>query len=71
MVSVSNDSGSVAGNEVIFEPSNTNRLQTINLHSTGTEHPMMRRVLLIDDEINVLHALQRTIRQCGLGQDMQ
>jgi DNA-binding NtrC family response regulator len=24
----------------------------------------MRRVLLLDDEINVLHALQRTVRQC-------
>jgi two-component system, probable response regulator PhcQ len=26
----------------------------------------MRRILLVDDEINVLHALKRTIRQCGL-----
>lgn len=26
----------------------------------------MRRILLVDDEINVLHALQRTIRHCGL-----
>lgn len=24
----------------------------------------MRRILLLDDEINVLHALQRTLRQC-------
>jgi two-component system probable response regulator PhcQ len=26
----------------------------------------MRRILLVDDEINVLHALKRTIRQCEL-----
>jgi YesN/AraC family two-component response regulator len=30
----------------------------------------MRRILLVDDEINVLHALKRTIRQCGLDADM-
>lgn len=29
----------------------------------------MRRILLVDDEINVLHALKRTIRQCGLDED--
>jgi two-component system probable response regulator PhcQ len=30
----------------------------------------MRRFLLVDDEINVLHALKRTIRQCGLDEDL-
>lgn len=29
----------------------------------------MRRILLVDDEVNVLHALKRTIRQCGLSED--
>jgi two-component system probable response regulator PhcQ len=31
----------------------------------------MRRVLLLDDEINVLHALQRSLRQCFSGVDLR
>jgi two-component system probable response regulator PhcQ len=31
----------------------------------------MRRLLLVDDEINVLHALQRAIRQCGFDEEIQ
>lgn len=31
----------------------------------------MRRILLVDDEINVLNALKRTIRQCNLGTEVQ
>lgn len=31
----------------------------------------MRRILLLDDEINVLHALQRTIRQCYPGGELR
>jgi YesN/AraC family two-component response regulator len=31
----------------------------------------MRRLLLVDDEINVLHALQRSIRQCAFEEEMQ
>lgn len=31
----------------------------------------MRRLLLLDDEINVLQALQRTLRQCFPGADLQ
>ncbi len=31
----------------------------------------MRRFLLVDDEINVLHALQRAIRQCGIKDDLR
>jgi two-component system probable response regulator PhcQ len=32
---------------------------------------MMRRILLLDDEINVLHSLQRALRQCLPDVDMQ
>lgn len=31
----------------------------------------MRQVLLVDDEINVLHALQRTLRQAGLDDELR
>lgn len=31
----------------------------------------MRRFLLVDDEINVLHALQRAIRQCGIAEELR
>ena len=31
----------------------------------------MRRFLLVDDEINVLHALQRDIRQCGIKEEVR
>ena len=31
----------------------------------------MRRLLLLDDEINVLHALQRTLRQCFPAEDLR
>ncbi len=31
----------------------------------------MRRFLLVDDEINVLHALQRAIRQCGIKEELR
>ncbi|HEX7643768.1 MAG TPA: response regulator [Burkholderiaceae bacterium] len=31
----------------------------------------MRRFLLVDDEINVLHALQRAIRQCGVEEEIR
>lgn len=31
----------------------------------------MRRFLLVDDEINVLHALQRAIRQCGVEEELR
>jgi two-component system probable response regulator PhcQ len=31
----------------------------------------MRRLLLVDDEINVLHALQRTIRHCGIDEEFR
>ncbi len=31
----------------------------------------MRRVLLLDDEPNVLNALQRTLRQCFAGEDLR
>lgn len=31
----------------------------------------MRRFLLLDDEINVLHALQRTLRQCFPGAELR
>lgn len=31
----------------------------------------MRRMLMIDDEINVLHALQRSLRQCGLADQLR
>lgn len=31
----------------------------------------MKRFLLLDDEINVLHALQRTLRQCFPGESIQ
>ncbi|MDB5729080.1 MAG: signal transduction response regulator receiver domain protein, partial [Noviherbaspirillum sp.] len=30
----------------------------------------MRRILLLDDEINVLHALMRTLRSCFSGKDL-
>lgn len=30
----------------------------------------MRRLLLVDDEINVLHALQRSLRQCDFEEDI-
>lgn len=32
---------------------------------------MMRRILLLDDEINVLQALQRALRQCLAGVDLK
>ena len=31
----------------------------------------MRRMLMIDDEINVLHALQRSLRQCGFADQLR
>jgi two-component system, probable response regulator PhcQ len=31
----------------------------------------MRRLLLVDDEINVLHALQRAIRGCDFGEEIR
>lgn len=31
----------------------------------------MRRLLLVDDEINVLHALQRALRQCSFKDDIR
>lgn len=31
----------------------------------------MRRLLLVDDEINVLHSLQRAIRQCAFEEEIQ
>lgn len=31
----------------------------------------MRRFLLVDDEINVLHALQRAIRHCGIEEELR
>jgi len=31
----------------------------------------MRRILLLDDEINVLHALQRTLHHCFPGEDIR
>lgn len=31
----------------------------------------MRRILLLDDEINVLHALQRALRQCFHAEDLR
>jgi len=31
----------------------------------------MRRILLVDDEINVIHALQRDIRQCSGGEEIR
>ena len=31
----------------------------------------MRRILIVDDEINVLHALQRTLRYCLIEDKLQ
>ena len=31
----------------------------------------MRRLLMLDDEINVLHALQRTLRQCDFAAELR
>lgn len=31
----------------------------------------MRRMLMIDDEINVLHALQRSLRQCSFASQLR
>ena len=31
----------------------------------------MRRLLLVDDDVNVLHALQRSLRQCAFAREVR